>query len=83
MPMNAQGRPSAPEAVEHIEIPTISGDRGLDHEEALIFELGREGVTGVDIPQVQGSDQRLGGLKGFAEVHRGCGRSVPQYAQAV
>ena len=50
MPMNAQGRPSAPEAVEHIEMPTISGDRGLDHEEALIFELGREGVTGVDIP---------------------------------
>ncbi len=63
MPMNAQGRPSTPEAVEHVEIPTISGDRGLDHEEQLIFELGREGVTGVDIPQVQVSDERLGGLR--------------------
>ncbi|HEX3942725.1 MAG TPA: aminomethyl-transferring glycine dehydrogenase subunit GcvPB [Rhizomicrobium sp.] len=63
MPMNTQGRPSAPEAVEHIEIPTISGDRGLDHEEPLIFELGREGVTGVDIPQVQISDERLGAFR--------------------
>jgi glycine dehydrogenase subunit 2 len=63
MPMNAQGRPSAPEAAEHLEIPTISGDRGLDHEEPLIFELGREGVTGVDIPQVQISEERLGGLR--------------------
>ena len=34
-------------------MPTISGDRGLDHEEALIFELGRPGMTGVDIPEVQ------------------------------
>ena len=63
MPMNTQGRPSAPEAIEHIEIPTISGDRGLDHEEPLIFELGREGVTGVDIPQVQISDARLGAFR--------------------
>jgi len=63
MPMNAQGRPSAPEAVKHIEILTISGDRGLDHEEPLIFELGREGVTGVDIPEVELSDERLGGMR--------------------
>ncbi|HSC19544.1 MAG TPA: aminomethyl-transferring glycine dehydrogenase subunit GcvPB [Rhizomicrobium sp.] len=63
MPMNTQGRPSTPGPVEHIELPTISGDRGLDHEEPLIFEHGREGVTGVDIPQVQISDQRLAGLK--------------------
>jgi glycine dehydrogenase subunit 2 len=63
MPMNTQGRPSAPEAIEHIEIPTNSGDRGLDHEEPLIFELGREGVTGVDVPEVQLSDARLGGMR--------------------
>jgi glycine dehydrogenase subunit 2 len=63
MPMNTQGRPSAPEAIEHIEIPTNSGDRGLDHEEPLIFELGREGVSGVDFPEVQLSDERLGGLR--------------------
>ena len=43
------------------ELPTISGDRGLDHEEKLIFEIGREGVTGVDLPQSQISAARLGG----------------------
>jgi glycine dehydrogenase subunit 2 len=63
MPMNAQGRPSVPEAGERIEMSTISGDRGLDHEEPLIFELGRRGVAGVDVPQVQISEERLGGLR--------------------
>ena len=43
-------------------MPTISGDRGLDHEEALIFELGRDGVTGVDLPDVQMSDDAPGRL---------------------
>jgi glycine dehydrogenase subunit 2 len=43
------------------ELPTISGDRGLDHEEKLIFEIGREGVAGVDLPQTQISGARLGG----------------------
>jgi glycine dehydrogenase subunit 2 len=43
------------------ELPTISGDRGLDHEEKLIFEIGRDGVTGVDFPQTQISGTRLGG----------------------
>ena len=40
---------------------TISGDRGLDHEEALIFELGRDGVTGVDLPDVKVADDAAGG----------------------
>jgi glycine dehydrogenase subunit 2 len=43
------------------ELPTISGDRGLDHEEKLIFEIGRDGVTGVDFPLTQISGARLGG----------------------
>ena len=43
------------------ELPTISGDRGLDHEEKLIFEIGRDGVTGVDFPNVQVAATRLGG----------------------
>jgi len=63
MPMNAQGRPSTAETIQHVEIPTISGDRGLDHEEPLIFELGREGVTGVDIPHVEISNERLSGSR--------------------
>ncbi|MBI3675550.1 MAG: aminomethyl-transferring glycine dehydrogenase subunit GcvPB [Proteobacteria bacterium] len=63
MTMNNQGRPTAPGTVEESELPTISGDRGLDHEEPLIFELGRSGMTGVDIPEVQVSDTHLGGLR--------------------
>ena len=61
--MNNQGRPSAAGVAQGAELPTISGDRGLDHEEALIFELGREGMTGVDIPEVQLSETHLGGLR--------------------
>jgi len=64
MSMNNQGRPTGTGASENSnELPTISGDRGLDHEEGLIFELGRDGVTGVDFPNVQIAETRLGGLK--------------------
>ena len=63
MTMNNQGRPSAPGTKESNELLTISGDRGLDHEEGLIFKLGRSGVTGVDLPEVQVSETRLAGLR--------------------
>ena len=63
MTMNNQGRPTAPGTIEANELPTISGDRGLDHEEGLIFELGRKGMTGVDVPDVQMSETRLGGQR--------------------
>ncbi len=63
MTMNNQGRPSAPGTKELNELLTISGDRGLDHEEGLIFKLGRSGVTGVDLPEVQVSETRLAGLR--------------------
>ena len=63
MTMNNQGRPSAPGTSDNHELPTISGDRGLDHEEPLIFEIGRDGMTGVDLPNVQISDTRLGGVR--------------------
>ena len=45
------------------DLPTISGDRGLDHEEKLIFELGRPGVSGVDMPQVEIGSSRLAGQR--------------------
>ncbi|HUO99461.1 MAG TPA: aminomethyl-transferring glycine dehydrogenase subunit GcvPB [Rhizomicrobium sp.] len=57
MNMNVKTPPQA------APLPTISGDRGLDHEEPLIFELGRPGKTGVDLPDVEVSDARLGGLR--------------------
>ena len=68
MTLNSRGRPTAPGTIEPNELPTISGDRGLDHEEPLIFELGREGVCGVDIPEVQLSEERLGGLRRRAPI---------------
>ncbi len=61
--MNNQGRPSSAGGNEPHKLQTISGDRGLDHEEGLIFELGRPGMTGVDIPEVQLSETRLAGLR--------------------
>ncbi len=61
--MNNQGRPSSAGGSEPHKLQTISGDRGLDHEEGLIFELGRPGMTGVDIPEVQLSDTRLAGVR--------------------
>ena len=63
MTMNNQGRPTSATPNQSTELKTISGDRGLDHEEPLIFELGRDGMTGVDLPDVQMSDARLGGMR--------------------
>src|SRR5947209_631674 len=63
MTMNTVGRPTSVEAAAGAQVQTISGDRGLDHEEPLLFELGRNGVAGVDIPQADVSNARLNGLR--------------------
>jgi len=63
MTMNNQGRPTAAGHFENVEMATISGDRGLDHGEPLIFELGRPGMTGVDVPEVQMAETRLAGQR--------------------
>jgi glycine dehydrogenase subunit 2 len=63
MALNSQGRPSQPGPADTSALPTISGDRGLDHEEPLIFELGRDGKCGVDFPDVTVGDTHLGGLR--------------------
>jgi len=60
--MNVQGRPTTIEESEPVRQATISGDRGLDHEEKLIFEIGDVEVTGVDLPELDLSHDRLGGL---------------------
>lgn len=80
MSMNNQGRPTslektdpnrrapiAPGTVTPEELATISGDRGLDHEERLIFELGH-GAVGVDLPDVAVTDARLGGMRRKAAI---------------
>ncbi|MDE2163193.1 MAG: aminomethyl-transferring glycine dehydrogenase subunit GcvPB, partial [Alphaproteobacteria bacterium] len=63
MSMNVRGRPTQA-GVSAADVPqTLSGDRGLDHEEPLIFELGRAGMTGVDIPDAEIGSERLGGIR--------------------
>jgi len=67
MSMNNQGRPSgageAGTTGRSIDsFGTISGDRGLDHEESLIFELGH-GAVGVDLADVKVGDEKLGGMR--------------------
>ena len=62
MSLNNQGRPTSAGQAGDTGIATISGDRGLDHEEKLIFELGH-GAVGVDLPDVTVSDDRLGGMR--------------------
>ncbi len=61
--MNKQGRPTHGAAGDHAHFETISGDRGLDHEEPLLFEIGRLGKCGVDLPETELKHDRLGGLR--------------------
>src|SRR5579884_2620479 len=48
--------------------PTISGNRGLDIEEKLIFEQDSPGHCGVDLPEPATAELRLGGVKPRARV---------------
>lgn len=41
----------------------LRGDRGLHLEEPLIFEIGRDGKTGIDLPEMPEAPDRLAGLK--------------------
>ncbi|HEX6960139.1 MAG TPA: aminomethyl-transferring glycine dehydrogenase subunit GcvPB [Ferrovibrio sp.] len=62
--LNRQGRPSTPsQAADSAAAGTITGNRGLLQEEALIFEIGEEGRTGVDLPDAPKVKDRLGGLR--------------------
>jgi len=73
--MNMQGRPTRPEEAELIAPATFTDNRGLDMEEALIFETGRLDATGVDIDEPEPFASRLGrherstpiGLPGLTE----------------
>lgn len=65
MAMNSQGRPTTPGATAPGigEVHTFTGNRGLDHEERLIFERGSLGRTGVDLPEPKKVEPRLAGLE--------------------
>src|SRR3546814_16016594 len=62
--LNRQGRPTTPnQQAESDAAGTITGHRGLLMDEALIFEQGEAGRTGVDLPDDPKVQDRLGGLK--------------------
>ncbi len=73
--MNQQGRPTKPGDAIAIAPKTFTGNRALRIEEALIFEIGRLEVTGVDLDEPAAFAPRLGdlerkdpiGLPGLAE----------------
>src|SRR5262245_20837275 len=49
-------------------VRTISGNKGLQIEEPLIFEQGMKGRSGVDLPAIPQHKDRLGGLKRKSEI---------------
>ena len=61
--MNREGRPTAPQFGQGASAATFTGNRGLQIEEALIFETGRLDVTGVDIEEPATLATRLGGFE--------------------
>ena len=48
MSMNREGRPTRPEAVDDGGPATWTGNRGLQLEEPLLFEIGDTDTTGVE-----------------------------------
>ncbi|HET7717598.1 MAG TPA: aminomethyl-transferring glycine dehydrogenase subunit GcvPB [Bauldia sp.] len=58
--LNDKGRPTRPDAADDAAPETFTGNRGLQIEEALIFETGRNDVTGVDLPEAPKAASRLG-----------------------
>jgi len=66
--MNNQGRPTAPVAANLNERLTVSGSKGLDQAERLIFEVGTPRRTGVDLPEPKGRASRLGGHERKGEI---------------
>jgi glycine dehydrogenase subunit 2 len=63
MSLSSQGRPTQPTTAGTSASATFSGHRGLDHEEPLLFEIGRTDATGVDLPEPPKHKPRLGGLE--------------------
>ncbi|HXF54161.1 MAG TPA: aminomethyl-transferring glycine dehydrogenase subunit GcvPB [Hyphomicrobiaceae bacterium] len=63
MAMNRQGRPTGPGDAAPSAVQTFTGNRGLDHEEPLLFEQGSAENSGVDLPEHKLAKTRLGGLQ--------------------
>ncbi|HYC25577.1 MAG TPA: aminomethyl-transferring glycine dehydrogenase subunit GcvPB, partial [Roseiarcus sp.] len=61
--LNTQGRPTQAGETAPAASATFTGNRGLDVEEALLFEIGRADATGVDIDEPAPFVSRLGALE--------------------
>ncbi|PCI38302.1 MAG: glycine dehydrogenase (aminomethyl-transferring) [Rhodospirillaceae bacterium] len=60
----SQGRSNVPAGgSQTAQTQTISGSKGLDFAEPLIFEMGHAGRVGVDLDDVEVSDDRLNGKR--------------------
>jgi glycine dehydrogenase subunit 2 len=59
--LNKENRPTAPTNAATPTRDTFTGNRALRVEEALLFEIARPGVTGVDIEEPGKFKPRLGG----------------------
>jgi glycine dehydrogenase subunit 2 len=71
MALNNQGRPTTPAApapAGSAADATFTGNRGLDHEEPLLFEIGRPENSGVDLPSPAKVATRLAGLERTAPI---------------
>ncbi len=68
MTMNNQGRPTHAESAAKTDAATFTGNKALQIEEALIFEIGDFAGTGVDLPEPEGKADRLGGLNRSSDI---------------
>jgi len=63
MSMNKAGRPTSAQGGQRSDHPTFTGNKALQIEEPLIFEVGNVGKSGVDLPDPEPHKPRLGGLE--------------------
>ena len=63
MSMNRGGRPTSAQGGQTSDHPTFTGNKALQIEEPLIFEVGDVGKTGVDFEELEAHETRLGGLE--------------------
>ncbi len=63
MSMNKAGRPTSVQGGQKSDHQTFTGNKALQIEEPLIFEVGTVGKSGVDLPDPEPHQSRLGGLE--------------------
>ena len=57
--------------------------KGLDHEEMLLFEIGGLNKSGVDFPESQGYEQRIGSSYEDEEIELEGSLSPPKFLRKI